>query len=397
MKKQSISLCMIVKDEEKNLPRCLDSFKDLVDEIIVVDTGSTDRTVEIAKSYGAKVYYFKWCDDFSAARNESLKYATKEWILIIDADEYIDSGNKEKIKQVLQNPVCSAYSINTKNFLAPYSPIFAVNTLIRLYKKIPGICYNGKIHNQIESSIKKLGVKIGITDIFIYHTGYLAKDKNDGERINMLKECYKETPTDPLVNFYLGEKYESMSNYDTAIEHFKKAVVSQISAIFLPGMLHIIDIYNKKELPDEALKWFRKTLRVYPDDFMLHIMASQSYNLKKEYLESIKELKNGMKKLNKRNTESLFNMEVSPSVIYGMIGANYECLGIIEKAIFYYKKAIEITPDYLTPYLKLVKLYEEENEIDNAIEYLQRAIKIEPGYGLSGHLEKLFLIKKEFD
>ncbi|MDD5529897.1 MAG: glycosyltransferase [bacterium] len=393
--KQSVSLCMIVKNEERNLSRCLDSFKDLVDEIIIVDTGSSDKTVEVAKSYGAKTYYFKWCDDFSAARNESLKYATKEWILSIDADEYIDLGNKDKIRQILKNPVCNAYSINIKNFLAPHSPIFAINSLTRLYKNIPGISYNGKIHNQIEPSIKELGMEIGTTNIFIYHTGYLAKDKGDSGRLNILKECYNKTPTDPLINFYLGEKYESMSSYDSAIEHFKKAVASKISAIFLPGMLHIIDIYNKKGLPEEALKWFRKTLKVYPDDFMLHIMASQSYNLKKEYLESIRELRNGMKKLDKVNAGSLFNMEVSPSVIYEMTGGNYECLGIIEKAIFYYKKAIEVTPDYLTPYLKLVKLYEEKSEIDNAIEYLQKAIEIEPSSSLSLHLERVIALKKK--
>ncbi|MDD2889882.1 MAG: glycosyltransferase family 2 protein, partial [bacterium] len=169
MKKQSISLCMIVKDEEKNLPRCLDSFKDLVDEIIVVDTGSTDKTVEIAKSYGAKVYYFKWCDDFSAARNESLKYVTKEWILIIDADEYIDEENRKKIGTLLQNPEYDAYAISTRNFFIPYSPAFDVNILIRLFKNIPGICYSGVIHNDLEESMQKLKIKVKIMDIFIYH------------------------------------------------------------------------------------------------------------------------------------------------------------------------------------------------------------------------------------
>ena len=77
----SISLCMIVKNEEENLPRCLDSVRDVVDEIVIVDTGSTDRTVEIAESYGAKVFYHPWEGSFSKARNYSLKYATCDWIL----------------------------------------------------------------------------------------------------------------------------------------------------------------------------------------------------------------------------------------------------------------------------------------------------------------------------
>ncbi len=96
-----ISLCMIVKNEEENLGRCLKSVQDLVDEIIVVDTGSTDKTVEIAKEYGAKVHYFKWCNDFSAARNESLKYASKNWILIMDGDDEFCSEDKGKNLKIL--------------------------------------------------------------------------------------------------------------------------------------------------------------------------------------------------------------------------------------------------------------------------------------------------------
>src|SRR3989344_859109 len=99
MAKPTITLCMITKNEEKSLADCLNSAKDVIDEIIIVDTGSTDKTKEIAKKFcdmrtrsqlTAKIYDFKWIDDFSAARNESLKYATKDWILVLDADELID-------------------------------------------------------------------------------------------------------------------------------------------------------------------------------------------------------------------------------------------------------------------------------------------------------------------
>src|SRR3989338_5592832 len=101
MPKQTISLCMITKNEEKYLEQCLNSVKDLVDETIIVDTGSTDKTKEIAKRFNAKVYDFKWADDFSAARNESLKHATKDWILILDADEVMDKEAVKTIKEDL--------------------------------------------------------------------------------------------------------------------------------------------------------------------------------------------------------------------------------------------------------------------------------------------------------
>ena len=99
----SISLCMIVKDEEESLPTCLNSIRDYVDEIIIVDTGSTDSTVEIAKSYNAKVYHHPWENSFSKARNYSLSYATCDWILIMDADEEIEKKDAFKLRDVIKN------------------------------------------------------------------------------------------------------------------------------------------------------------------------------------------------------------------------------------------------------------------------------------------------------
>lgn len=94
----SISLCMIVKNEEKVLARCLDSIKDLVDEIIIVDTGSSDATKEIAGKYTDKIYDFEWIDDFAAARNASFSYATKDYIYVADADEVLDEENRKKFR-----------------------------------------------------------------------------------------------------------------------------------------------------------------------------------------------------------------------------------------------------------------------------------------------------------
>src|SRR3989338_781444 len=105
----TLSLCMITKNEEKNLAKCLNSVKDLVDEIIIVDTGSKDNTINIAKSFNAKIINFKWQDDFSLARNESLKCASSDWIVVLDADEVIAKNDLVKIKRLIQNEKIMAY------------------------------------------------------------------------------------------------------------------------------------------------------------------------------------------------------------------------------------------------------------------------------------------------
>src|SRR5205823_5094968 len=95
-----VSLCMIVKNEEENLAACLQSVQGLVKEMIIVDTGSTDRTKEIAASFGAKVYDFTWIDNFAAARNESLRHATGRWIFWLDADERLDETNRRRLREI---------------------------------------------------------------------------------------------------------------------------------------------------------------------------------------------------------------------------------------------------------------------------------------------------------
>src|SRR5207253_10885448 len=98
---QTFSACLIVKNEEKNLPGCLESLRGLFHEIIVIDTGSTDRTVEIARQYGAKDFELNWVDSFSAARNECLRHATRGWIFWMDADDRLDEANRQKLETLL--------------------------------------------------------------------------------------------------------------------------------------------------------------------------------------------------------------------------------------------------------------------------------------------------------
>ncbi len=162
-----ISLCMIVKNEEKVLERCLKSIVDLVDEVIIVDTGSTDRTKEIAKKYTDQIYDFEWIDDFSAARNFSFSKATKDYIYAADADEVLDEENRKKfleMKQVLlpeidivQMKYCNQLSQGTAyNFDEEYRP--------KLYKRLREFTWIEPVHEMV-----RLDPVVYDSDISIQH------------------------------------------------------------------------------------------------------------------------------------------------------------------------------------------------------------------------------------
>ena len=161
-----ISLCMIVKNEEKNLPRCLESVCGLVDEMIILDTGSEDNTVSIAQSFGAKVYQIPWPGDFSAARNESVEKAGGDWILYLDADEVLDPcGCPDCIRKAASDPEVTAWSIPIR-CLKWESASYSVTVNIRLFRNLPELRFENEVHERIEPALARIGAKIAIGPFF---------------------------------------------------------------------------------------------------------------------------------------------------------------------------------------------------------------------------------------
>ena len=146
-----ISACTIAKNEEKNIARSIESYKNYVDEIIIVDTGSTDNTVNIAESLGAKVFNFEWINDFSAARNFAIEQATGDWILFLDADEWIKDNQGEKLQSIIKTAVnneLSAVSFRMYN-LNDDGTIDDIIPSLRLFENKPNIRYIRKIHEHL--------------------------------------------------------------------------------------------------------------------------------------------------------------------------------------------------------------------------------------------------------
>ena len=202
-KRVRISQCMIVKNEEKNIERALSWGRSLMWEQIVVDTGSTDRTVELAEKLGAKVFSFPWIDDFSAAKNYAIEQAQGDWIAFLDADEYMTPEDAAKLSQVLNEQEEKRFDGISTGWqqLDDEGRIFASGTQIRFFRNQPDIRYRRRIHEQLES---KTGRELKIGDVVallsIFHTGYqgLAGKAKSSRNRRLILEELEENPV--LVN-----------------------------------------------------------------------------------------------------------------------------------------------------------------------------------------------------
>lgn len=210
-----VSLAMIVKNEERCIERCLLSVKDIVDEMIVVDTGSIDKTKEIAKQCGANVYDFEWVNDFSEARNFSLNQTTGDWILVLDADEFFVSNYKKTIQDFVKNgPSIGRVNI-ISNFDADGEAQENNSFTSRLFPR--GIQYKGSIHEQLVTDLPRFDI-----DVEVYHDGYFQTDKRTRNIQLLMNELIKQ-PEDSYFLYQLGKEYRSQKQFNTARQYFAKS------------------------------------------------------------------------------------------------------------------------------------------------------------------------------
>lgn len=224
---QTLSLCMITKNEEKNIKACLDSMVNIADEIIIVDTGSTDRTIEIAKSYGAKVFSYKWNDDFSEARNISLEKATKDWIIVLDGDEVLPKEDGKKLKNIINATSMEALYLRLENIVDNKSLGDAV--VLRVFRNNKLYRFRNKMHEQVIFSIEENGGKdkIQATNLKILHYGYDPKIYNmvDKQKRNLkILESYPEEERDGYFYYSIGNEYSRANDIKKSLEMYYKGL-----------------------------------------------------------------------------------------------------------------------------------------------------------------------------
>jgi glycosyltransferase involved in cell wall biosynthesis/predicted O-methyltransferase YrrM len=217
-----VTLCIIARNEERNLPACLRSAAGLFGQVVVVDTGSADRTRDIAREFGAEVYDFAWCDDFAAARNECLRHARGRWIFWLDADDLLSEEDRDKLRRLLASlgDEPAAYVMKCLCLADGRTRSETAVDHVRLFPNAPEIRWRWRIHEQILPALREHGVPVRWSDVVVRHTGYrdpAVKRRKLERDLRLLLLEYADNPNHPFTLFNLAGVCEELERPDEAL------------------------------------------------------------------------------------------------------------------------------------------------------------------------------------
>ena len=268
---------MIVRDSSRTLPAALESIRPWVDELVVVDTGSVDDTPEIATHYGAQLFHFPWCDDFSAARNESIRHAQGDWVFWMDSDDTIDEANGRKLRELADRPLEASPMAYVMQVHCPGpdgsgEKDVTVVDHVKMFRNRPELRFECRIHEQILPAIRRLDGEVAWTDIFVVHSG---SDHSEAGRkhkysrdLRLLELELQDRPDHPFALFNLGMTYADMGEHEKAVEALRRSI-----AVSHPSESHVRKIYallvsslTQLSRYEEAQQASQEGLSHYPED-----------------------------------------------------------------------------------------------------------------------------------
>jgi glycosyltransferase involved in cell wall biosynthesis len=396
----TLSLCMIVKNEEKNLAPCIESIKPVVDEIIVVDTGSVDDTREIAEGLGAKVFEFPWCDDFAVARNESIKRATGDYILWLDADDRISPEDREGLKLLKKrlpssrDMACMLRILNQKT-----DGETAVSYQLRIFPNVKGVCFEGCVHEQIFPSLNRLGIKVVEEDVHILHTGYEDEEtiKVKAERnLHILLHSTQGRDRTPRENYHLAQSYFGIEDYRRCIECLEMAVSAGKKEYFYKQLFVMAaNCYIQLKKDDLAIKTLRLGITEFPDSGFLHYVLGAALTQLERYEEAIPLLRKAAELgIEIEGHPVLLNVK---SILPYYYGKSLEGVGRLEEAAGAYKRALEADPSNAGALRELGFLMSKLAKFEDAMVFFEQAKENSPDVerGIWLALAKLYLFFKK--
>ena len=280
VKQNTLSVIMIMRDEEKHIGRCLESVKDIADEIVIVDTGSVDKSIEIAKTYGAKIYNHPWQNNFSLHRNQSVGYASGDWLLQIDADEEL-TGDQEGLKKTLAriNTEYNTVSVNLRDVCQESGTQFNASRIFRSGK----IKYRRAVHNTpICEGAEKFG-SVLFNDVTIVHHGshyQITKEESEKKTARtgvLLLKALEEDPEDYELLFYLMQFHGTIQDYIKAIEYGEQYLAKKrLCKGFNDSVYYTMSrLYIEKKLYQKAYDLLMKAHVLMPDDLDIAFVTTE--------------------------------------------------------------------------------------------------------------------------
>lgn len=357
-----LSLCMIVKNEELALPSCLSSVKGVVDEIVVLDTGSSDRTPEIAKDFGARVYDFEWCNDFSKARNQSLKYVQGNWVLVLDADEVLVPEIVPTLKKAIKREPSGASRLRHRYLVinlvrqeigAAQSPYSLVS---RLFRNHPDICFTRPYHALVDDSVSQIlsqetQWRVGyLPNVAISHSGYQKSAIAQGDKFTKAQIAMEgflaAHPNDPYVCSKLGALYIQTGLLARGIELLERGLATKAAnaQILYELQYHLGIAHTRWERLEKAITHYEAAIQlaIYP------VLKLGAYN-------NLGNLRRASGDLTGAKTCYEMALQIDPNFAAGHynLGLTLKALGCFKDAIAAYEQAIVLNPTYAEAYQNL--------------------------------------------
>ncbi|MBD2022400.1 tetratricopeptide repeat protein [Leptolyngbya sp. FACHB-36] len=377
----SVSLCMIVRDEETALPSCLQSVQAIVDELVVVDTGSVDRTVAIAREFGARVHPFEWCDDFSAARNVSLELAQGDWILVLDADEGLLPDSIPALKQVIQTKDILAVNLLRREVGAAQAPYSAVS---RLFRNRPDIRFFRPYHELIDDSVAAILQRephwrvVQLPQVAMHHTGYqpgtiAQRQKFDRARTTM-QRFLSAHPEDAYICNKLGALYAETGEIEAGLELLQRGLRSPQTepTVLYELHYHLGSVYRQLQQTTQAEHHYQAAVE-QPISTAQKLGAYTNWG-------SLR-----MEQGNPSGAKVLFQavVEAAPTFAIGQfnLGAALKALGDLNGAIAHYQQAIDLDISYADAYQNLGVALWNSGKILEALSVFKQAISLHEQQG----------------
>jgi len=353
----SVSLCVIARDEEQSIGACISSVGGLVREVVVVDTGSADRTAELAAEAGARVFNFPWRDDFAAARNYALDQATGDWILVLDADEILEPVEPEELVRLLAVSDVEGYFVKIYSYLGNGEGV-AKDQVVRLFRNKPAYRFEGAIHEQVAGAIKRKnsGGGLAFSELVIHHFGYLDRviqGKNKKRRnILIIEKALAQHPDDPFLLFSLGTEYCQGGETLKGIEQLEKALsfARGNEGYFRDLLIALGAGLLKAGRKDDLTVLLEQALIMLPGDADLHLLKGVSALKGGRGQAAVEELRRALEG----------GSELLPThCIHSLLGDACSISGRFREAEDEYFTALRLGPNILYPLTQLLGLKQQ--------------------------------------